>query len=80
MEEARLSVQHGQAAGMMYYPQNFSRALQNRRDNFNSVTEEEIVAGEIHTTLDMGGKSRLYFSDYYIRRAFGPPNLIVPFL
>ncbi|XP_011506261.1 PREDICTED: ABC transporter G family member 20 [Ceratosolen solmsi marchali] len=56
IEEARLSIKHGEAAGMMHYEQNFSRALQSRRDNFNTVTEEEIVSGEIHITLDMGDR------------------------
>ncbi|XP_058807804.1 ABC transporter G family member 20-like isoform X2 [Phymastichus coffea] len=56
LEEATLAVQSGKAAGTMYFGRNFSQAFQSRRDSLDFLAEDDIVASEIHTALDMGDR------------------------
>lgn len=57
MDEAKQAVADGQAAGTIYFPRNFSAALQYRRDSYaGELTKQDAYFGAIHTALDMGGK------------------------
>ncbi|KAJ8686912.1 hypothetical protein QAD02_022706 [Eretmocerus hayati] len=56
VEEATRAVEHGKAAGVMHFPANFSQSFQARRDNINSLSDEDIASSEILTRLDMGDR------------------------
>ncbi|XP_003426606.1 ABC transporter G family member 20 isoform X2 [Nasonia vitripennis] len=58
-EDAKLAVESGRAAGTMFFSRNFSRALQSRRDNVDSASNADIVAGEIDTVLDIGANRQI---------------------
>lgn len=67
MEEATQAVAEGKAAGTVYFPRNFSAALQYRRDTYSTeLTKDDANFGAIHTALDMGGK--FTFTDTVERR------------
>lgn len=56
MDEAIDSVKRGQSIGAMYFSKNFSNALQNRLENFNDITEQDLIESEFDIHLDMSGK------------------------
>ncbi|XP_014222492.1 ABC transporter G family member 20-like isoform X2 [Trichogramma pretiosum] len=74
IEDAKHAVTKGQAAAVMHFSKNFSRALEKRRDisaiNSNQMTDEEIYTSDIKTMLDMGDRQIGLFLEGSLMKRF----------
>ncbi|XP_011700769.1 PREDICTED: ABC transporter G family member 20-like isoform X2 [Wasmannia auropunctata] len=56
ISEATNDVQNGKLSGVIYFSQNFSKALQTRTEKMPNVADSDLVASEIQVFLDMGDR------------------------
>lgn len=66
MDKALETVKRGKSVGAVYFPKNFTAAVQNRRDIADPLRIEDFVGSEFDIHLDMSGK----LLDYMVGKYF----------